>query len=61
MTTSGSGIFYNGISSDRRQVAGGIGGDAIESPGPDRPVLARRDFADISSAAKALRSFCTEG
>jgi hypothetical protein len=51
MTTSGSGIFYDGIASDRRQVAAGIGGDAIELPGPDCPVLARRHFADISSAA----------
>jgi hypothetical protein len=51
MTASGSGIFCDGVTSDRRQVAAGIGGDAIELAGPDRPVLARRHFADISSAA----------
>src|SRR6266849_6624773 len=51
MTTSGTGIFYDGLTSDRRKVAVEIGGDAVEVRAPDGAVLARWRFADISPLA----------
>jgi Zn-dependent protease with chaperone function len=51
MTTSGTGTFYDGITSDRRKVAVEIGGDAIEVRSPDGALLARWLFADISLLA----------
>jgi Zn-dependent protease with chaperone function len=51
MTTSGTGIFYDGLTSDRRKVAVEIGGDAIEVRTPDGALLARWYFADISPLA----------
>src|SRR5258707_11178018 len=59
MTTSGTGIFYDGLTSDRRKVAVEIGGDAIEVRAGDGALLARWRFADIyplaTSAAGVLR------
>src|SRR5216684_3760828 len=51
MTTSGTGIFYDGLTSDRRKVAVEIGGDAIEVRTGDGALLARWRFADISPLA----------
>jgi Zn-dependent protease with chaperone function len=51
MTTSGTGIFYDGLTSDRRKVAVEIGGDAIEVRTPDGALLAQWRFADISPLA----------
>jgi hypothetical protein len=51
MTTSGTAIFYDGLTSDRRKVAVEIGGDAIEVRTPDGALLARWRFADISPLA----------
>ncbi len=51
MTTSGTGIFYDGLTSDRRKVAVEIGGDAIEVRAGDGALLARWRFADISPLA----------
>jgi predicted Zn-dependent protease len=48
MTTSGTGIFYDGLTSDRREVAVEIGGDVIEVRTGDGALLARWRFADIS-------------
>ena len=53
MTTSGTGIFYDGLTSDRRKVAVEIGGDAIEVRTPDGALLARWRFTDISPVATA--------
>jgi Zn-dependent protease with chaperone function len=41
MTTSGTGIFYDGLTSDRREVAVYVAGDAIEVKAPDGGLLAR--------------------
>jgi hypothetical protein len=41
MTTTGTGIFYDGLTSDRHKVAVEIAGDAIEVKAPDGAVLAR--------------------
>jgi Peptidase family M48 len=41
MTTTGTGIFYDGLTSDRHKVAVGIAGDAIEVRAPDGALLAR--------------------
>src|SRR5258707_14711577 len=51
MTTSGTGIFYDGLTSDRRKVAVEIGGDAIEVRSGDGALLAQWRFADISPPA----------
>jgi len=51
MTTTGTGIFYDGITSDRRKVAVEISGEAIEVRSPDGAVLQRWHFADISLLA----------
>src|SRR6266481_9588334 len=51
MTTSGTGIFYDGLTSDRRKVAVTIGGDAIEVRAADGALVARWRFADISPLA----------
>jgi predicted Zn-dependent protease len=48
MTTSGTGIFYDGLTSDRRKVAVEIGGDAIAVRAGDGALLAQWRFADIS-------------
>jgi Zn-dependent protease with chaperone function len=39
--TNGTGIFYDGLTSDRREVAVDIAGDAIEAKAPDGVLLAR--------------------
>src|SRR6516162_775383 len=51
MTTSGTGIFYDGLTSDRRDVAVELGLDAIEVRAPDGAVLAQWPFALISPLA----------
>jgi Zn-dependent protease with chaperone function len=51
MTTSGTGIFYDGLTSDRREVAVEIGGDAIEVRTPGGALRARWRYADISPLA----------
>jgi Zn-dependent protease with chaperone function len=48
MTTSGTGIFYDGLTSERRKVAVEIAGDAIEVRAGDGALLAQWRFADIS-------------
>src|SRR5262249_20140205 len=48
MTTSGTGIFYDGLTSDRRKVAVEIGSDAIEMRTEEGALLAQWRFADIS-------------
>jgi peptidase M48-like protein len=58
MTTTGTGIFYDGITSNRREVTVEIAGDAIEVRGPGGCLKARWHFADISplaASAGALR------
>jgi Peptidase family M48 len=51
MTTTGTGIFYDGITSNRREVAVEIAGDAIEVRGPGGCLKARWYFADIAPLA----------
>jgi len=51
MTTTGTGIFYDGFTSDRREVAVELGGDAVRVSAPGGAVLAQWRFADISSLA----------
>jgi len=51
MTTSGTGIFYDGLTSDRREVAVELDGDGIEVRAPDGAMLAQWPFADISPRA----------
>jgi hypothetical protein len=41
MTTTGTGIFYDGLTSDRHKVALDIVGDALEVKAPDGILLAR--------------------
>jgi Zn-dependent protease with chaperone function len=47
MTTTGTGIFYDGLTSDRHKVAVDITGDAIEVKAADGTVLVRWGFADV--------------
>src|SRR5262249_3869128 len=47
MTTSGTGIFYDGLTSDRRKVAVEIATDAIEVRSADGALLARWRLAEI--------------
>src|SRR5258708_20422975 len=54
MTTSGIGIFYDGLTSDRRKVAVEIGGDAIEVRAGDGALLAQWRIADISPLAASV-------
>jgi len=51
MTTTGTGIFYDGITSDRRKVAVEISGEAIEVRSPDGALLQRWHLADIAPLA----------
>src|SRR5579871_2401060 len=51
MATTGAGIFYDGVTSDRRKVVVDIGGDTIEVSAPEGALLARWRFADISPPA----------
>jgi len=51
MTTTGSGVFYDGLTSARREVAVDIGGDAMRVSAPDGAVLAQWRFADIAPLA----------
>src|SRR5262245_26115653 len=51
MTTSGTGIFYDGLTSDRREVVVELGLDDIEVRAPAGDVLARWPFALISPVA----------
>jgi len=53
MTTSGTGLFYDGLTSNRREVAVELGDDAIEVRGPDGATLARWPFANILPVATA--------
>jgi Zn-dependent protease with chaperone function len=48
MTTTGTGIFYDGVTSDRRKVAVEISADAVLVTGPGGILLACWRFADIS-------------
>src|SRR5262249_33000791 len=47
MTITGTGIFYDGVTSERRKVALTIADDAVEVSGPEGDLLARWRFADI--------------
>jgi Zn-dependent protease with chaperone function len=47
MTTTGTGIFYDGLTSNRHKVAVEIGADALEVKAPDGAVLARWPCADV--------------
>jgi Zn-dependent protease with chaperone function len=47
MTTTGTGIFYDGLTSDRHKVAVDIAGDAIEVKAPDGALLARWRLDDV--------------
>jgi Zn-dependent protease with chaperone function len=47
MTTTGTGIFYDGLTSDRHKVAVEIASDAIEVKAPDGALLARWPCADV--------------
>jgi hypothetical protein len=49
--TSGTGIFYDGLTSDRHEVAVELGGDAVRIGAPDGATLAHWRFADISPLA----------
>jgi len=51
MTTTGTGIFYDGCTSDRREVTVDIGGDAVQVRASDGAVLAQWRFAEIAPAA----------
>jgi Zn-dependent protease with chaperone function len=48
MTTSGTGIFYDGRTSDRCEVAVDIGGDTVKVSAPDGALLVQWRFADIA-------------
>jgi len=48
MTTTGTGIFYDGVTSDRRKVAVEIDADAVRVSEPGGILLAHWRFADIS-------------
>jgi Zn-dependent protease with chaperone function len=48
MTTTGAGIFYDGRTSDRREVKVDIGADTVRIRAPDGSVLAQWRFADIA-------------
>src|SRR5262249_3313345 len=47
MTTNGTGIFYDGLTSDRHKVAVEVGGDAIEMKAPDGALKARWRLAEV--------------
>jgi hypothetical protein len=51
MTTTGTGIFYDGITSNRREVAVEIAGNAIEARGPGGCLKERWHFADMPPLA----------
>jgi Zn-dependent protease with chaperone function len=51
MMTSGTGIFYDGLTSDRHDVAVELDGDAVRISAPDGATLAQWRFADISPVA----------
>jgi hypothetical protein len=51
MTTNGTGLFYDGVTSDRREVVVEIGSDAVEVRAGDGALLVRWRFADISPLA----------
>jgi hypothetical protein len=51
MTTSGPGTFYDGLTSDRHEVAVELDGDAVRISAPDGAMLAQWRFADISPLA----------
>src|SRR5579859_4549895 len=51
MTTSGTGIFYDGLTSDRHEVAVEVDGDALRVSAPDGATLAQWRFADIEPLA----------
>lgn len=47
MTTNGTGIFYDGLTSDRHEVVVHIAGDAIEVKAPDGALLARWRLEEV--------------
>ena len=49
--TAGSGIFYDGVTSARHEVAVELGGDAVQISAPQGNMLARWRFADIAPLA----------
>jgi Zn-dependent protease with chaperone function len=51
MTTSGTGIFYDGLSSDRHEVAVELGVDDVTVSAPGGATLAQWSFADIAPLA----------
>lgn len=51
MTTTGTGIFYDGLTSNRNEVTVEITGDAVEASAPDGVLLAQWRFVDISPLA----------
>src|SRR5215831_11692330 len=51
MTTTGTGIFYDGRTSDRREVTVDIGADAVQVRASDGAVLAQWRFAEIAPVA----------
>jgi len=48
MTTTGTGIFYDGLTSDRHEVAVELGGDAVRVSAPGGATLAQWRFTDIA-------------
>src|SRR6266481_5645691 len=53
-TTTGTGIFYDGLTSNRREVAVELGGDIVRVTMPGGDLLAQWRFAEISPLAAAL-------
>jgi predicted Zn-dependent protease len=51
MTTSGTGLFYDGLTSDRHEVAVEVDGDTLRVNAPDGATLAQWRFADIEPLA----------
>src|SRR5260370_20293655 len=51
MTTTGTGIFYDGLTSARHEVAVELDGDAVRVSASDGAILAQWRFADISPLA----------
>jgi Zn-dependent protease with chaperone function len=51
MTTTGTGIFYDGLTSDRHKVAVELGGDIVRVSAPGGATLAQWRFADLAPLA----------
>jgi Zn-dependent protease with chaperone function len=54
MTTTGTGIFYDGVTSDRHLVAVELGSDDVRLSAPSGAVLARWRFAEIAPLATPM-------